>query len=266
LKRQKYFSLCTLFDSDKEEKPTGPNYRTGKDKLQYSPESPKLIEGDRRLNKPIIILTVRVKTMSYVKRNYRTNLAMQGVVFLDGFEIDCTVSDLSTSGARFEITPGKFFNNIIAFAQTVAIDAIIDVRIPEMHIDGEVKVIRKEVKKGLLYLSVEFSNVFFGLENVPYRRKVYRKKLTSFGHLSINGKTHEIVCTNVSIKGMLLVVLEKIDVDKDTLVEISFNHLGIHGSAKAIWNIQTKKNHTWIGIEYIQLNDPVKGIPTFPIA
>jgi len=204
--------------------------------------------------------------MSYIKRNYRTNLAMKGLTYLDGMEINCTIMDLSTTGARIEIGPGEFFSNVIPFAQTIPSDAIIDIRIPEIHMDGEVKLVRKEIKKGQLYLSVIFSNVFFGLENVPYRRKVYRKKFSSFGRLTLNNTHYEIVCNNVSTKGMLLVLFDSVDVEPDTLLEISFNHLDIHGSAKVIWSKQTKKNHTWIGIEYIQLNNPVKGIATFPLA
>jgi len=201
--------------------------------------------------------------MSYTKRNYRTNLAMQGLTYLDGIEVECTVMDLSTTGARLEISPGKSFSSVVPFAQTITNNSIIDVRINEMHMDGEVKVIRKEIKKGLLYLSIVFDNVFFGLENVPYKRKVYRKKFSSFGHMILNDLSYEVICTNFSVKGIMLVVFDKLSVDQDELLQLDFNHIGVHGSAKVIWIKQTKKNHTYIGAEYIQLNDSVKGIATF---
>lgn len=190
---------------------------------------------------------------------------MQGLTYLDGVELECTIMDLSTTGARLEIKPCSVFSNPAPFAQTIANDSIIDIRIPEMHMDGEVKVIRKEIKKDLLYLSVVFTQVFFGLENVPYKRKVYRKKWSSFGHITVAGQNYEAVTQNVSVKGMLLVIYGAIDYQEEHPVEISFNHLNIHGSARVIWSKITKKNHTWLGLEYINLDASVKGIATFPI-
>jgi len=74
--------------------------------------------------------------MSYTKREYRTNLSMQGLIFLDRKELRCTIKDLSTNGIKIELKPVNYFNDVQAFSKVIIIDDIVNFAIPEMYLDG----------------------------------------------------------------------------------------------------------------------------------
>ncbi len=200
--------------------------------------------------------------MPYIKRKYRTNLSMKAIIFIDGSELDCTIVNLSTSGAKLEVKPGSHFKNAMLLSEIVNKDDIVNFTIPEMHLDGEVKIIRTEIQYNNFYLSIVLENVFYGLEYVPYRRRVYRSNYRSIGHIEINGRSYEFLSYNVSVKGMLLGIFERLNINNGDILAVDLNQLNIHGKARIIW---TKKlyNKNLLGLEYIDLIEPVKGIASF---
>ena len=199
--------------------------------------------------------------MSYIKRNYRTNLSMDALIFLDGKEIACSIIDLSTTGAKLEVLPGLFFKNTTLFSKIINIDGLVNISIPEMHAEGEVKIIRKDILYDNLHLFIAFENLFLGLKKLPYIRKVYRSSYRSVGQIEINGKAFEFVTHNVSTKGLLIAVFERLNLSNGSL-NIDLNTLNIHAKAQLIWS-KKLYNHNLLGLEFTQLDKPIKGIASF---
>jgi len=160
--------------------------------------------------------------MSYTNRNYRTNLSMKGLVFLNGKEFDCTIVDLSTNGIKMEIIPGHYFNNVQLFLDAININEIVNFAIPEMHLDGESKIVRKEAQENTIYLSLTFSNVYYGLEHIPYKRKFYRSISRTIGHISLNTLDYEVISQNISLNGMLIVTPEALKVNAGDKIGLNF--------------------------------------------
>ncbi len=200
--------------------------------------------------------------MLYIKCNYRTNLSMDALIFLDGKEVVCSIIDLSTTGAKLEIIPGLFFKNAELFSKTINTDNLVNMSIPEIHAEGEVKIIRKDILYYKLHLFIAFENLFLGLKKLPYTRRVYRSSYHSVGQIEINGKAFEFVTHNVSTKGLLIAVFERLSLSDDMSLNIVLNTLNIHAKAQLIWS-KKLYNHNLLGLEFTQLDKPIKGIASF---
>lgn len=202
--------------------------------------------------------------MSNTKRDYRTNLSVNALVFLDKKEVACTISDISITGAQLEIHPQPHFKNAMMLAEFIEIGDEVDFSVEEMHFDGKIKVVRKEIKNDKLYLSIELDDLFFGLENLAYKRKVYRTSHRMSGLIIMNGKSYEAVSQNISANGLTATIFEEVDIINGAELTINFYDPDVNGKARVVWH-KTESEKTLIGLEFIQLMEPVKGIATFKI-
>ncbi len=200
--------------------------------------------------------------MSNIKRDYRTNLSMRAVVFLDNKEITCTISDISISGAKLEIKPLSYFYNAEALSELIDINSNIDFSVEEMHFDGKVKVIRKEILNERLYLSITLDDIYYGLANLPYKREVYRTHHRMSGLIIMNGHSYEAISQNVSVNGMTIIVFQHITITNGDELTLNFHNLGINGKAKIIWH-EIEDEKMLLGVEYVQLMESVEGIASF---
>ena len=115
------------------------------------------------------------------------------------------------------------------------------------------------------YYVVSFNiSQFFGLENLAYKRKVYRTSHRMSGLIIMNGKSYEAVSQNISANGLTATIFEEVDIINGAELTINFYDPDVNGKARVIWH-KTESEKTLIGLEFIQLMEPVKGIATFKI-
>ena len=202
--------------------------------------------------------------MPNIKRDYRTNLSVNALVFLDKKEVACTISDISITGAQLEIHPKPFFKNAMMLAEFIEIDDEVDFSVQEMHFDGKIKIVRKEIKNDRLYLSIELDDLFFGLENLAYKRKVYRTSQHMSGLIIMNGQSYEAVSQNISVNGLTAAIFEEIEIPDGTELTLNFHDPDINGKAKVVWH-KTEREKTLIGLEFIQLMEKVQGVAIFKV-
>ncbi|MCU7833953.1 MAG: PilZ domain-containing protein [gamma proteobacterium symbiont of Taylorina sp.] len=200
--------------------------------------------------------------MSNIKRDYRTNLAMKALIFLDKREVSCIISDISISGAQLEINPQPHFKNALILSELIDIDDVIDFSVYELHFDGKTKIVRKQILEDKLFLSITLGDIFYGLENLAYRREVYRTNYRMSGVVILNGQSYEAISHNVSVNGMNAAIFKKINVTNGDEVTLNFYNLEINGKARIIWH-KNEEDKTLLGIEYAQLMEPVKGVASF---
>lgn len=200
--------------------------------------------------------------MSNIKRDYRINLAVKALVFLDKTEVGCTISNISITGANLEIHPQPHFKNAMMLSEFVDIGDELDFFVQEMHFDGRIKVVRKEIKNERLYLAITLGDLFFGLENLAYRRKVYRTPVQMSGLIIMNGQSYEVASHNISVNGLTATIFEEVNLSDGDELTLNFHEPEINGKARVVWHkIEAEK--TTIGVQYIQLMEPIKGIATF---
>ena len=200
--------------------------------------------------------------MSNIKRDYRTNLSVNALVFLDKKEVACTISDISISGAQLEIHPEPHFKNAIMLSEFIGVDDEVDFSVKEMHFDGRIKIIRKEIKNNKLYLSITLNDLFFGLENLAYKRKVYRTPHRTSGLIIMQGKSYDAVSQNVSSNGLTANIFEQVEVSEGDELTVNFHDPEINGKAKVIW-FTNEDEKTIIGVQFVQLMEDVRGVASF---
>lgn len=200
--------------------------------------------------------------MSQTKRDYRQHLSSKAQIFLDGKEIDCTIVDLSISGLKIQIHSETLYKSPKILVELISIEDKVDFSIQEMHFEGEVKIVRKELIDNEVYLSLSYDDIFFGLNHLPYQRKSYRTRHRSSGQILINEKNYDVISHDFSTQGMQLAIFEKLELDVDSELEMTFEHLNISGRSRLKWKYESS-DQCLLGLEYIQLAKPVRDIASF---
>jgi hypothetical protein len=74
----------------------------------------------------------------------------------------------------------------------------------------------------------------------------------------------EFETVNVSIEGLMIRLLDTIDVKEGTITAFQFRHLDLEGAVKVVWVDHPEKSITLLGLEYIHMEKThIEGIPVF---
>lgn len=202
--------------------------------------------------------------MTEENRSYRKCLSSQGFIYLDNKELEISVRNLSITGLLAELDNNKFISEVDDVFHAIESTIMVDLYLPEMRLAGEADVVRAEKIAGHIYLGLEFRNLTYDANNLLYKRKAYRKKLSAFGDIIFQGKTHTFATENVSVNGLMIRLKESIDIEVGTVTSFDFSQLGLAGKVKVIWVEKEGDGHTLIGLEYEQMvRDEIKGVPGF---
>lgn len=224
----------------------------GKDKLSHYTSIVFCIHGLKPMN-PII------------DRAYRKNLSTQGVVFLAGQERPVTVKNLSITGVLIEL------NNITRSGEQqnsqelyeLALDALkVDIFLPDMRIAGEADVVRVDMENDKVLLALEFNNISHDVDNLLYKRKVYRKNMSVPGSILLGGKYLDFDTVNVSVDGIMIELNESVKIDVGLVTVFEFNELDLQGEARVVWLDFLPTGQTLIGLQYVHMEKTV--LPDVP--
>jgi hypothetical protein len=199
-----------------------------------------------------------------LNRPYRKNLMSHGLIYMGGEEGEITIKDLSLTGVLAELkcdqasTEAKDIFNMLSASTTI------DLYLPEMRLAGEAEVVRVDMQNDSILLALEFRNVSHDVDNLLYKRKVYRKNMTAPGKIRLNGEYHVFKTVDVSVEGLMIRLAEAIAVEPGEVTVFEFERLGLDGEIKVIWVEQTADAGTLIGLEYVRMEKTaIKGIPRF---
>ena len=96
-----------------------------------------------------------------------------------------------------------------------------------------------------------------------YKRKAYRKNMTSSGEIVLNDINYEFTTKNVSIDGLMVLLNESVEVREGVVTTFDFQKLKLQGKIKVVW-VEHDENSTLMGLQYVQLESgEVQGIPGF---
>ncbi|KAF3983623.1 MAG: PilZ domain-containing protein [Methylococcales symbiont of Hymedesmia sp. n. MRB-2018] len=202
--------------------------------------------------------------MSDEKRSYRKNLTSYGLIYIGGEELEISVRNLSITGVLAELENNSSINNINAVFASIKESSLIDIYLPEMRLAGEAEVVRADMVDGHIYLAIEFRTVSYDIDNVLYKRKVYRKEMTAPGQIIFNGNKYKFFSKNVSVDGLMILLNEYIEVDNGTITIFDFKRLQLRGKIKVAWVERADSHSTLMGLQYVQMKkEDITGIPRF---
>jgi len=202
--------------------------------------------------------------MTEEKRSYRTCLSSHGLIYLAGKELEISVRNLSITGLLAELDTNAYVLSVDEIFKTLELSVTIDLYLPEMRLAGEVDVVRAETIGDHIYLGLEFRNLSYDVNNLLYKRKAYRKALSSSGEIIFKDKPYVFLTKNVSIDGLMVFLKESLDVKVGTVTTFDFPQLNLEGEVKVIWVENEDDGSTLIGLQYVQMvRESIKGVPGF---
>jgi hypothetical protein len=194
-----------------------------------------------------------------LKRPYRKNLAMRGLIYLEGKEQEVIVRNISIKGVLVEINSQE--NNDVIF-NTLLAAKVIDIYLPALRLAGEVDVVRVDMEHNHIILGLTFKNIAYDVDKLPCKRKAYRKNIAVAGQILLDGEYADFTTVNVSVEGLLIHLGGIRTIKNGTVTSINFEQLHLHGDAQVIWTDTVSEIGTLMGVHYISLKRTAKA-PAF---
>lgn len=197
-------------------------------------------------------------------RYYRKNFTSHGLIYIAGEEIEMSVKNLSITGLLAELSGSSPIHNIEELFEAIKASTRVDLYLPELRLMGEAEVARADLIDGQIFLALEFCHISHDVDNALYKRKAYRKELVAPGLIVFNQKKHSFTTRNVSIKGLMIHLAEKIEAAEGTVTIFDFKHLNLRGKIRVVWAEAAEDGGTYMGLEYVQMEKTdIEGIPRF---
>ena len=197
------------------------------------------------------------------KRPYRKNLTSNGLIYLGEQELEISVRNLSLTGLLAELEDNASISDINDVFQSVKLSPVIDIYLPEMRLAGEAEIVRADMIDGQIYLALEFRNISYDVDNVLYKRKVYRKNMAAPGQIIFNEIKYDFNTLNVSVDGLSIRITENIEVKEGTVTIFDFKRLNLRGEIRVVW-VENSDDATLMGLQYLHMEqNDVSGIPRF---
>ena len=185
-----------------------------------------------------------------LKRPYRKNLALCGLIYLEEKEQEVIVKNISITGVL--VTINSHEHNAVIFNQLL-MAKVIDIYLPRLRLAGEVEVIRVDMEDEQIALGLAFKNIIYDVDHLPCRREAYRKNIAVAGQILLNNKYMDFTTVNVSIEGLMINLGAKIIVKKGTITTVLFRQLRLQGQAQVIWTDTSLDTGTSLGLHYLSL-------------
>lgn len=196
-------------------------------------------------------------------RAYRKNLASHGLLYLGFEEHEIRVQNLSLSGLLAVLKVDPEVNGIKGIFQALQISPVVDFYLPDMRLAGEAEVVRAEPAAEGFEIAIEFRNLSYDTDNLLYSRRAYRKNMTALGFIKFDDTSYTFTTENVSVDGLMIRMLGRVEVADGTATHFNFPHLGLEGEVKVVW-IEYDEKSTLMGVQYLHMErDTIKGIPNF---
>ncbi|MEQ1622122.1 MAG: PilZ domain-containing protein [Methylococcales bacterium] len=196
-------------------------------------------------------------------RPYRKNVAKQGLIYMGGKELEVLIKNYSISGLLAELTGEHQYLEVKDIYQAISNCPVLDFYIPEMRMSGEVDVVRVDIEDSRILMALNFKYVSHDVDQCLYQRKAYRKLMSATGKILLEDIFIDFETINVSIDGLMIRLLDNVEVNAGTITAFRFRQLGLEGAVKVVW-VEHADGTTLLGLEYIRMSrTQIEGIPVF---
>lgn len=206
--------------------------------------------------------------MLFVERPYRKNLTTHGLIYMWGEEQSVVVKNLSITGVLAELKCSECHSdsfNVKDIYNAVSESTTFDLYLPEMRLVGTVEVARVDLLGDNVFMALEFKDITYDVDELLYKRKAYRKKMTAPGQILLDGEYLDFNTVNVSVDGLMVRIAENIILAEGSVTVFEFKRLELEGEIKVIWSEPIPDGGgTLIGLQYVSMaNTTISGIPRF---
>ena len=202
--------------------------------------------------------------MSNSRENYRKNLSLNGLLFIGGVEHEMQVVNVSISGLLVTIEPSSAIIDSRDIFLIMKESSLVDIYVRKLNLAGEAEVVRVDMEGEKILIGMEFKQISYDAENLLYKRKAYRKSMTSPGQILISKTVYEFMTRNVSVEGLMIRIPEHVELQEGMVVEFKFDRLHLLGECRIVWFEYDDNGGTLLGVQYQHMEKgDVHGIPRF---
>lgn len=195
------------------------------------------------------------------QRAYRKSLITNGLVYINDEEQEVSVINISLTGALVQLNSPENPESLIDDASA---SKIIDFYLPKLRLAGTAEVVRVSGSRRDDSLALKFKEISYNVDNVYYKRKVYRKNMAVAGKILLNNKQYDFQAINISVEGLMIRLAETIIIAQGITTAFEFKSLNLKGEAQVVWMDIDSEGKTLVGLKYINMNtDKITGIPRF---
>jgi hypothetical protein len=194
-------------------------------------------------------------------RFYRKSLVTSCWCYINGKELEVSVINMSMTGMLIEL---NFRDSCLIDITDASKPPIIDFYLPHLRLAGTAEVVRVTSNELSILLALKFKDITYNVDNLLYKRKVYRKNMSIAGKILLNNAYHDFQTVNVSVEGLMIRLAETVTIAAGLTTTFEFNDLNLKGEVAVVWTEADSEGKTLLGLKYINMNtDKIKGIPCF---
>lgn len=196
------------------------------------------------------------------QRAYRKSLITKGLVYINNEEQEVSVINISLTGALVQQLSRP--ENPESLIDNASASKIIDFYLPTLRLAGTAEVVRVNGSGRDNSMALKFKEISYNVDNLYYKRKVYRKNMAVAGKILLNNKQYDFQAINVSVEGLMIRLAETIVIAQGISTAFEFKSLNLTGEAQVVWMDIDSQGKTLVGLKYINMNtDKITGIPRF---
>jgi hypothetical protein len=193
-------------------------------------------------------------------RTARVAVSGTGWLCLGSVEHQIRLLNVSLTGILAELNYDNQIPDFNDMYKTLQAAPGVDLYLPELRLAGEASVIRVELVKGGFHIGIEFRNLSYNIDELLYKRRTFRKNLTTNGLIQFKDDQYHFNTENVALGGMVIRILKRIDFETGTLARFACKQLDIAGEVLVVWG-DRDYNSTLLGLQFI-----VKEKTEFPVS
>lgn len=198
-------------------------------------------------------------------RSYRKNLITSGLCYINGEEMEVSVINMSMTGMLVQLGQEGLYENDAEKVFTIpSASKVIDFYLPQLRLAGTAEVVRASKDDLRVLLALKFKDMTYNIDNMLYKRKVYRKNMSIAGKIFLNNEHYDFQTVNVSVEGLMIRLSETISIVEGLTTTFEFKDINLKGEVEVVWADFDERSNTLVGLKYINMNtDKIKGIPRF---
>jgi hypothetical protein len=198
------------------------------------------------------------------RRSYRKKLITNGLVYINNEEQEVFVVNISMTGMLVQLSREIYSSDSDSTFNDSLVSSTIDFYFPQLRLAGTADISRVNKDDRHVTLALKFNDISYNIDNLLYKRRVYRKNMSVPGRILLNEEYYDFYTVNVSVEGLMVRLTKTVAILEGMTTTFEFKDLSLKGEVQVAWIDFDIDGNTLIGLKYINMNtDEIKGIPKF---
>ena len=168
--------------------------------------------------------------------------------------MDFTSYDVSVKGMRIELIPSGLITQVDDVNALMKETTVAEIYVEELMMTGEVDITWVNTEDDKIIMGLEFRDVIYNANKLWRKRRYFRKTVKESGRLIIDDRVMEFQCTDFSVDGMQLYIINVDSLQVDNVVKLVSEERNVKALAKVIWINAEAGGGAKLGLRYLKID------------